>query len=48
MFGFLPLSLPQLGAVIAIVTGYLLATESVKRWYVRSAFGAGVSPTPGT
>ncbi len=48
VFGFIPLSLPQLGAVIAIVTGYLLATESVKRWYVRSAFGAGVSPTPGT
>jgi len=44
VFGFVPLSLAQGGAVVAIVTGYLVATEVVKRWYFRSAFGAGASP----
>ncbi len=48
VFGFVPLSVPQLAAVVAIVTGYLLATEGVKRWYFRSAFGAARSPVPAT
>ncbi len=48
VFGFVPLSLSQLGAVVAIVTGYLVATEWVKRWYFRSAFGASRPPSPAT
>ncbi len=48
VFGFVPLSLPQLGAVVAIVSGYLVATEWVKRWYFRSAFGASLPLIPAT
>lgn len=48
MFGFVPLSVPQVGAVVAIVAGYLVATEWVKRWYFQSAFGASRSPVSAT
>ncbi len=48
VFGFVSLSLQEIGAVVAIVTGYLVATEWVKRWYFRSAFGASLSPTTAT
>jgi len=32
IFGFIPLTVPQFGAILAIVAGYLLATEVAKRW----------------
>ncbi|MEX2648922.1 MAG: magnesium-translocating P-type ATPase [Alphaproteobacteria bacterium] len=35
-FGFVPLSAPQMGAVIAIVAGYIAATEAAKAWFYRS------------
>ncbi len=35
LFGFEPLSAPQLAAIAAIVGGYLLATEAAKRWFYR-------------
>jgi Mg2+-importing ATPase len=35
MFGFVPLSAPQMGTVIAIVIGYSIATEGAKRWFYR-------------
>jgi Mg2+-importing ATPase len=33
VFGFVPLSTLQIGAVIAIVIGYIAATEGVKIWF---------------
>ena len=36
MFGFVPLSALQMGAVIAIVAGYIVATEVAKAWFFRS------------
>ena len=36
MFGFVPLSALQMGAVIAIVIGYIVATEVAKAWFYRS------------
>ncbi len=36
-FGFVPLSVPEIGAVIAIVSGYIIATEVAKVWYFRSS-----------
>jgi Mg2+-importing ATPase len=36
VFGFVPLSAPQIWAVIAIVAGYITATELAKAWYYRS------------
>jgi Mg2+-importing ATPase len=37
IFGFVPLSSLQLGTVIAILAGYVLATEWAKAWFFRSA-----------
>lgn len=36
LFGFVPLSTTLLAAIIAIVFGYILATEAAKAWYFRS------------
>lgn len=36
IFGFVPLSLLQLTVIVAIVFGYVVATEVVKAWYFRS------------
>ena len=36
VFGFVPLSAIQLGAVVAIVLGYIVATEVAKTWFFRS------------
>jgi Mg2+-importing ATPase len=33
VFGFVPLSALQMGAVIAIVIGYIAATEAAKVWF---------------
>ena len=33
VFGFVPLSVPQIGTVIAIVVGYIAATEGAKAWF---------------
>ncbi|MBC7144652.1 MAG: magnesium-translocating P-type ATPase [Thioclava marina] len=33
LFGFVPLSGTELGAVVLIVAGYILATEGAKAWY---------------
>jgi Mg2+-importing ATPase len=35
-FGFVPLSALQLGTVIAIVVGYIVATEVGKAWFFRT------------
>jgi Mg2+-importing ATPase len=35
IFGFVALPWPLLGATIAIVVGYILATELAKRWFYR-------------
>lgn len=37
IFGFAPLSMPEMGAVILIVVGYVVATEITKAWFFRSA-----------
>ena len=34
-FGFVPMSWPLLGAMLAIVIGYILVTELAKRWFFR-------------
>ena len=36
VFGFVPLSVLQMGTVIAIVVGYIVATEAAKAWYYRT------------
>ena len=36
VFGFLPLSAPQMCTVVAIVVGYILATEAAKAWFYRA------------
>ncbi|MDP1730628.1 MAG: magnesium-translocating P-type ATPase [Devosia sp.] len=36
MFGFLPLPVALIGTVIAIVIGYVIATEAAKAWFFRS------------
>jgi Mg2+-importing ATPase len=33
IFGFVPLSALQMGAVVAIVLGYVAATEGTKVWF---------------
>ena len=35
VFGFIALTWPLLGAMVAIVLGYILATELAKRWFYR-------------
>jgi Mg2+-importing ATPase len=35
VFGFVPLSFRELATVLAIVAGYIVATEGVKAWYYR-------------
>jgi len=37
IFGFAPLSMPEMGAVILIVAGYVVATEITKAWFFRTA-----------
>lgn len=41
VFGFVPLSMPQLTAIFAIVLGYIVATELTKAWYFRSEISGG-------
>jgi len=36
VFGFVALPLDLLGAMVAIVVGYILATELAKPWFFRS------------
>jgi Mg2+-importing ATPase len=36
VFGFVPLSTLQIGAVVAFVLGYIVATEAAKAWFFRS------------
>jgi len=36
VFGFVPLSALQTGTAVAIVVGYIVATESAKAWFYRS------------
>ena len=36
-FGFVPLSWAEIGAVVAIVSSYIIATEAAKVWYFRSS-----------
>jgi Mg2+-importing ATPase len=43
VFGFVPLTVLQLGTVIAIVLGYIAATEAAKVWFFRSVNTAGPS-----
>ena len=43
LFGFVPLSAGALAAVVAIVGGYMVATEIAKSWF----FGAGASEAAG-
>ena len=43
VFGFVPLSALQMGTVIAIVVGYIVATEGAKAWFFRSINAAGLS-----
>lgn len=35
IFGFVPLSAPHIAAIVAILIGYILATEAAKAWYFR-------------
>jgi Mg2+-importing ATPase len=35
VFGFVPLSALEMGAVITIVLGYIVATEVAKAWFFR-------------
>jgi P-type Mg2+ transporter len=41
LFGFVPLSIVEMGTVVGIVTAYLGATEATKRWFFRPK-----GPTP--
>jgi len=41
VFGFVPLSAPQIGTVIAIVVGYIAATEGAKAMVLSSANQSG-------
>ena len=41
LFGFVPLSIVEMGTVVGIVTAYLGATEATKRWFFRPG-----GPTP--
>jgi Mg2+-importing ATPase len=43
VFGFVPLSLPQLFAIVAIVLGYIVATELAKAWYFRLERSGGTA-----
>jgi Mg2+-importing ATPase len=40
VFGFVPLSALQMGTVIAIVVGYIVATEAAKAWFYRAKIRA--------
>ena len=40
VFGFVPLSALQMGTVIAIVVGYIVATEGAKAWFYRAKIRA--------
>jgi hypothetical protein len=37
LFGFVPLSPLEMGTVVGIVTAYLAATETTKRWFFRAS-----------
>jgi Mg2+-importing ATPase len=43
VFGFVPLSSPLMGAMVAIVVAYVVATEIAKLWFFRRAREAPVS-----
>jgi Mg2+-importing ATPase len=43
VFGFVPLSVMEISAVVAIVLGYIAATEVGKIWFFRSINTAGLS-----
>ncbi len=43
LFGFVPLSWGQMGAILAILLGYVAANEVAKVWYYRHANRAAVS-----
>jgi len=36
LFGFVPLSLVEMGTAVGIVAAYLGATEATKRWFFRA------------
>ncbi len=36
-FGFVPLPLGTLAAIVAILVGYIVATEAAKAWFYRAA-----------
>ena len=36
VFGFVPLSALEMGAVLVIVAGYIAATEGAKAWFYRT------------
>ena len=44
LFGFVPLSAPELAAVVVIVGGYIVATEIAKAWFFRRENGAQRRP----
>jgi Mg2+-importing ATPase len=41
VFGFVPLSAAEMAAVLAIVAGYVAATEIAKPWFYRASDAAG-------
>jgi P-type Mg2+ transporter len=46
VFGFVPLPLGTLAAIVAILVGYIVATEAAKAWFYRAAPGTGWSTAP--
>jgi len=38
-FGFVPLTLPEIGAIVAIIGGYVIATEAAKVWFFHPGRG---------
>jgi Mg2+-importing ATPase len=48
VFGFVALTWPLLGATVAIVVGYAIATELAKRWFYRDGETQQRAPSSGT
>jgi Mg2+-importing ATPase len=48
MFGFVPLSTPQMAAVLVIVLAYVAATEGAKAWFYRMQVRAEPAIAAGT
>jgi Mg2+-importing ATPase len=44
LFGFVPLSAAELAVVVAIVGGYIVATEIAKAWFFRHENGVQSAP----